>query len=124
MASRAGLRRLGSSDGMTDGGFSRPFWGRYSSSSRIWRKQSCSEPATKWQTPERTLCVSAPPSDSKSQDSPVALRTTSGPVMNMWLVPSTMKTKSVKAGEYTAPPAQGPRMAEICGMKPEAWTFL
>ena len=31
-----------------------------------------------------------------------------------------MKTKSVMAGEYTAPPAQGPRTAEICGTTPEA----
>ena len=31
-----------------------------------------------------------------------------------------MKTKSVIAGEYTAPPAQGPRIAEICGTTPEA----
>ena len=31
-----------------------------------------------------------------------------------------MKTKSVMAGEYTAPPAQGPRMAEIWGTTPEA----
>ena len=28
--------------------------------------------------------------------------------------------KSVIAGLYTAPPAQGPRMAEICGTTPEA----
>ncbi len=30
-----------------------------------------------------------------------------------------MKTKSVIAGEYTAPPAHGPRIAEICGITPE-----
>jgi hypothetical protein len=29
----------------------------------------------------------------------VTARITSGPVMNMWLVPSTMKMKSVMAGE-------------------------
>ena len=45
-------------------------------------------------------------------------RITSGPVTNMWLVRSTMKMKSVSAGEYTAPPAHGPMMAEICGMTP------
>ena len=28
--------------------------------------------------------------------------------------------KSVIAGLYTAPPAQGPRIAEICGTTPEA----
>jgi hypothetical protein len=31
--------------------------------------------------------------------SPVTLFMTSGPVINMWLVPSTIKTKSVIAGE-------------------------
>src|SRR5947208_16764505 len=31
-----------------------------------------------------------------------------------------MKTKSVIAGEYTAPPAHGPMTAEICGTTPEA----
>ena len=31
-----------------------------------------------------------------------------------------MHTKSVIAGEYTAPPAHGPRIALICGMTPEA----
>src|SRR5262245_38774919 len=49
---------------------------------------------------------------------------TSGPVTNMWLVPSTMTVKSVMAGEYTAPPAQGPSIAEICGTTPEASVFL
>ncbi len=44
---------------------------------------------------------------------------TSGPVTNMWLVLSTMITKSVSAGEYTAPPADGPMTIEICGMTPE-----
>ena len=28
--------------------------------------------------------------------------------------------KSVRAGEYTAPPAQGPKIADICGITPEA----
>ena len=34
-----------------------------------------------------------------------------------------MKMKSVMAGEYTAPPAQGPMMSEIWGMTPEASTL-
>ena len=45
---------------------------------------------------------------------------TSGPVMNMWLVDSTMNTKSVIAGEYTAPPAHGPSTAESWGTTPDA----
>src|SRR2546428_8831252 len=34
-----------------------------------------------------------------------------------------MTTKSVIAGEYTAPPAQGPMIAEICGTTPDDRTF-
>ena len=50
--------------------------------------------------------------------SPVTFFITSGPVMNMWLVSSTIKTKSVMAGEYTAPPAHGPTTTEIWGTTP------
>ncbi len=52
--------------------------------------------------------------------SPVAARITSGPAMNMCAVLSTMMTKSVRAGEYAAPPAQGPAMTEIWGTTPES----
>ncbi len=55
--------------------------------------------------------------------SPVTAWTTSGPVMNICEVPRTMNTKSVSAGEYAAPPAQGPRITEICGMTPELRTL-
>ena len=34
-----------------------------------------------------------------------------------------MKMKSVIEGEYTAPPAQGPMIIEICGTTPEAMTL-
>ena len=69
------------------------------------------------------LCDIAPPSDSKSTSSPVTVLITSGPVMNMWLVSLTMNTKSVIAGEYTAPPAHGPMTRLICGITPEHWTL-
>ena len=55
--------------------------------------------------------------------SPVTVFTTSGPVMNMYEVSLTMSTKSVIAGEYTAPPAHGPMTRLICGITPEAWTL-
>ena len=38
---------------------------------------------------------------------------TFGPVINMWERPSTMKIKSVSAGEYTDPPVQLPKIALI-----------
>ena len=34
-----------------------------------------------------------------------------------------MKMKSVLAGLYTAPPAQGPMISEICGTTPAAAAF-
>ena len=69
------------------------------------------------------LCVIAPPSSSNSTSSPVTVLITSGPVMNMCEVSLTMKMKSVMAGEYTAPPAHGPMISEICGITPEHWTL-
>ncbi len=65
----------------------------------------------------------APPSSSRVTSSPVTVFTTSGPVMNMWLDSRTMKMKSVIAGEYTAPPAHGPRITEIWGMTPDDSTL-
>ena len=38
--------------------------------------------------------------------------------MNMYEVLFTITMKSVIAGEYTAPPAHGPMIAEICGITP------
>ena len=45
--------------------------------------------------------------------SPVAAFMTSGPVMYICPMPFTIKMKSVRAGEYTAPPAAGPMITEI-----------
>ena len=64
--------------------------------------------------------MSAPPSSSALMRSPVVARTTSGPVTNMWEAWRVAITKSVSAGEYTAPPAQGPKMTLIWGTRPEA----
>ena len=58
-----------------------------------------SSAAAKWATPDSVVWVVAPPSSAKPTSSPVTVSITSGPVMNMWLVSSTMKTKSVMAGE-------------------------
>ena len=55
--------------------------------------------------------------------SPVTVFTTFGPVTNIYDDWSVIRMKSVKAGEYTAPPAQGPKIAEICGITPEARIF-
>src|SRR3982750_4723787 len=68
-------------------------------------------------TPDFDACVDAPPSSSNVTSSPVTVFTTSGPVMNMYEVPSTMRTKSVIAGEYTAPPAHGPITPELCTLR-------
>lgn len=60
-----------------------------------------------WATPDTALWVRAPPSSSKPTSSPVTVLMTSGPVMNMCEVWSTMTVKSVIAGEYTAPAGAG-----------------
>jgi len=75
-------------------------------------RHSNSLPQVKCDTPLVAPCVSAPPSSSIVTSSCVTVFTTFGPVTNMKEVPRTMKVKSVMAGEYTAPPAQGPRIAE------------
>ncbi len=74
-------------------------------------------------TPDFAAWVTAPPSSSNETSSPVTVFTTSGPVMNMYDVCSVMSTKSVIAGEYTAPPAQGPMISESCGTTPEDCTL-
>jgi len=81
---------------------------------------SSSLPAMKWATPLTWLWVVAPPRASMFTSSPVTALITCGPVINIWLVLATIMIKSVRAGEYTAPPAQGPIITEICGITPEA----
>ena len=76
--------------------------------------------ATKCATPLLEPCVIAPPRSSNDMSSPSTVLTTSGPVTNMVPAFSTIITKSVIAGEYTDPPADGPMLAVICGTTPEA----
>lgn len=78
--------------------------------------------AARCATPLRPVCTSAPPRVCALTCSPVTALMTSGPVRNMVASPAMMM-KSVSAGEYTAPPAQGPRMSESCGITPEAMTL-
>ncbi len=79
--------------------------------------------AAKSATLDFEACVSAPPRSSAVTSSCVTVLITSGPVIIMLLVFFTMKMKSVIAGEYTAPPAQGPMIAEICGITPDESTL-
>jgi len=69
-------------------------------------------------TPLLLAWVVAPPSCSLLTSSWVTVLITSGPVMNMYDVRSTIRMKSVIAGEYTAPPAHGPMIADSCGTTP------
>jgi hypothetical protein len=101
-------QRLMSSLQAARGGSSMLFSGRNENSSRSISKHSSSSLQAKCAQPERLLCVIAPPSSSLLTSSCVTVLITSGPVMNMYEVSFTMKMKSVMAGEYTAPPAQGP----------------
>ena len=100
------------------------FAGSKSTSSRARSIAPWSSSAVKCETPDLLPCVFAPPRSSNETSSFVTVLITSGPVMNMWAVLSTMITKSVIAGEYTAPPAHGPMITLICGTTPLALTFL
>ena len=76
--------------------------------------------AVKCVTPLFVACTEAPPRFSESTSSPVTDLTTLGPVRNIYDVFSIIRVKSVSAGEYTAPPAHGPKIPEIWGITPLA----
>ena len=73
--------------------------GRNDSSARVSSSASSSSAAMKCATPDLVLWVRAPPRSSIVTSSPVTVLMTSGPVMNMCEVWSTMIVKSVSAGE-------------------------
>ena len=98
-ASSSGDSRSRGSDGSANGGRSRLFCGRNESRYRASSRHASSSGEVKCATPDFDACVDAPPSSSNVTSSPVTVFTTSGPVMNMYDEPSTMKTKSVIAGE-------------------------
>ena len=99
IVARPGSARSGSSVGGKRGGCWSQLCGTKLSRRRTWAKHSSSDSARKCPTPDLTLWTSAPPSESKVTSSPVVTRMTSGPVMNMYPTPCTMKVKSVIAGE-------------------------
>ena len=99
MEFRASSRRSGSSADAYAGGSSRLFEGRKLSRYRTCARHSASSSAMNPAMPLRVACVVAPPSSSNVTSSPVTALMTSGPVMNMFDVPFTMKMKSVMAGE-------------------------
>ncbi len=95
----SGVPRSGSSPVSTIGVSSRLFEGRKDRRYRTSSRHVRSSGATKVATPDLVAWLMAPPSSSRVTSSPVTVFTTSGPVMNMWVVPFTMKMKSVMAGE-------------------------
>ena len=74
------------------------FSGRYESSLRKSCMHERSSGLTKCATPETVECTVAPPRSSEVTTSWVTVLTTSGPVMCMYEVSSTMAMKSVIAG--------------------------
>ena len=118
MSRNSGHKRSGSSPVSIVGGSSILFCGMNDIKNRTSSRHDFSSWETKVATPLLLAWLIAPPSSSRVTSSPVTVLTTSGPVINMWLLSRTMKMKSVMAGEYTAPPAHGPRITEICGMTP------
>ncbi len=94
----AGVSRSGASVDVERGGGSRLLDGRKENRNRTSSRQDCSSGATKVATPDLEAWLLAPPSSSRVTSSPVTVFTTSGPVMNMCELSSTMKMKSVMAG--------------------------
>ena len=112
------------SDDSTKGACSLLFDGRKLSKALMISKPSSSFSAAKCATPLLVAWILAPPRTSCVTTSPVTAFTTLGPVRNMYDVSLIITVKSVKAGEYTAPPAHGPKIPEICGITPDARMFL
>ena len=75
--------------------------------------QSSSFSASKSATPLLQQCTADPPSSSFVVSAWVTALMVAGPVINMKLVSLTMIIKSMRAGEYTDPPAEGPMIAAI-----------
>ena len=75
---------------------------------------SRSSSAMKWTLPETEAFAWAEPISAMVQTWPVTALITSGPQMNMFAVLRVMIRKSMRAGEYAAPPAHGPAMTAIC----------
>ena len=98
VASAGSRRSIGSLEAER-GGSSALFEGMNESSRRMWWSASASSRQAKCATPLFELWVIAPPRSSNETSSEVTALMTSGPVTNMWLVPSTMMVKSVMAGE-------------------------
>ena len=74
------------------------FEGMKESRRRTWSMRVLLALGAKCATPDFAACDFAPPRSSKVVFSPVTLWMTSGPVMYICEVPSTMKMKSVMAG--------------------------
>ena len=124
MSLRASSTRPAGSAVSTKGASSRLFEGRKLRRALMVPMPSCSFFAAKCATPLFDPCTLAPPSSSCETVSPVTVFTTPGPVRNIYEVSLIMTVKSVRAGEYTAPPAHGPKMPDICGITPDARIFL
>ena len=98
VSSAASARSGGSSVSRT-GGAARLEEGRKPTSSRTVAIAATSLGHARCATPDVRVCVRAPPSCSASTASLVTVLTTSGPVTNMYEECSTMRVKSVIAGE-------------------------
>src|SRR6478735_1010859 len=98
ISASSGHSRSGSSPVGSSGGVSRLLDGRNENRYLTSSRQAFSSGETNVATPDLVAWLLAPPSSSRVTSSPVTVFTTSGPVMNMWDVSSTMKMKSVMAG--------------------------
>ncbi|MEZ5372119.1 MAG: hypothetical protein R2704_05190 [Microthrixaceae bacterium] len=66
----------------------------------------------------------APPVSSRVASSPITILAMRGDPRYIEALPSTMITRSQKAGMYAPPAADGPKSAQACGTRPDSFTWL
>ena len=83
---------------------------------RASRSPSRSSSARKSASPDVLVCMTAPPSDSSSVTSPVAILTSGGPARKTFARPRTMIVKSDIPGTYAPPAVALPNTTDTVGM--------
>lgn len=66
----------------------------------------------------------APPVSSSVARSPITISAMRGEPRYIEALPSTMITMSQKLGMYAPPAADGPNRQQICGTRPDSFTWL
>ena len=74
--------------------------------------------------PDTVACMRAPPISSSVATSPMTISAIRGDPRYIEALPSTMITRSQKAGMYAPPAAEGPNRQHTWGTRPDSRTWL